>query len=402
MEPLLSVDEALAAVRAHVPEPVPVRAALAASLGQVVAEDLLADHDHPPFPRSKVDGWAVRAADCGTSPLRVVARIAAGTPPGARIGPGEAARVLTGAAVPEGADAVAMQEQCEPSGDRSSVVVPEGAARASHIVPQGAECRTGDPVVRRGDVVTPAVAGAAASAGAGSALVFRAPAVRIVATGDELVPCDEWPGPGRIRNSNAPALAAAAAACGAREIGQRMAPDDDAALRAAFAWALEADLVLVTGGVSVGDLDLVPGVLESMGVRRVLHGVRVQPGKPLWFGTRGRTLVFGLPGNPVSALVNTALFVRTAICLSMGRTPPEPFEAMLGGDLGGGTWRRKFVPASLSRLPSGRVATPIPHQGSGDVFAFARAQCLIEIPEDAPPRPAGAAVACVPLFGIPA
>lgn len=401
MSGLLSVDEALAAVLAHVPPPATERAHPVAALGRALAADVFADHDHPPFPRSKVDGWAVRLADvaAGETRLRVTGNVAAGDAPALRIGPGEAARIFTGAPVPEGADGVAMQERCEAFDGGSGVRVEAGAATHDHVVPRGAECRFGAPVARAGTIVTPAVVGAVASAGAAELVVARAPRVRIVVTGNELVPSDTRPAPGKIRNSNGPALAAAALVCGGVPDGERWAPDDRDALDAALVWACEADVALVAGGVSVGDFDLVPAGLASIGATQVFHGVRVQPGKPLWFGTRGRTLVFGLPGNPVSALVNLALFVRPALARLRGLAGgPATFPATLADAVGRGTWRRKYLPATLRRDGATFFATPIPSQGSGDVFGFARAQCLIVVPEDAAPRRAGDAAECALLF----
>ena len=160
-------------------------------------------------------------------------------------------------------------------------------------------------------------------------------------------------------------------------------------------------MVLVTGGVSVGDYDLVPAALAALGVERVLHGVSLQPGKPLWFGVRGRTLVFGLPGNPVSSLVNAALFVRPAFRRMLGLEPAaeEPVPAVLGAPLGRGTWRRRYLPVRLSFTADALVATPVRYAGSGDVFGLARADGLAIVPEDAPARAAGDAVRVVPLFG---
>jgi molybdopterin molybdotransferase len=148
----------------------------------------------------------------------------------------------------------------------------------------------------------------------------------------------------------------------------------------------------------VGDFDFVPRVLAELGVEQVLHGVKLQPGKPLWFGMRGATLVFGLPGNPVSALVNTALFVRPALAKRAGRAAPAAFPATLGGPVRRGTWRRLFVPAALRRDGASFVATPVPYQGSGDLFGFSLAQCLVVVPEDAPARAPGEPALCVPLF----
>lgn len=399
MPPLLSVDEALRLVLGETHRLGAERVPLARSLGRTLAAAVRADADHPPFRRSRVDGWAIRTADAppGGAALRVVAEIAAGTPPGASIGPGEAARIFTGAAVPDGADAVVKQEGCDDvAGPPRHVRLRPGFEAEGHIVPVGTECRAGQVVAEAGDVVTSALVGALASVGAATLDVVRRPSVRILATGNELVPCDETPGPGRIRNSNAPALAAAAAELGCDVLGADAVGDDPARLLAAVTAVLDADVALITGGVSVGDFDLVPGTLEQAGVRRVFHGVRLQPGKPIWFGIREpqaprirRTLVFALPGNPVSTLVNAALFVRPAVAALCGRIGPSSREARLGGPVGQGTGRKRYVPAALTVVAGSLVATPVPFQGSGDVFGFSRADALIVVPEGVPPRAAG-------------
>ncbi len=412
MPPLLSVDEALRLVLGETHRLGAERVPLARALGRTLAAAVRADADHPPFPRSRVDGWAIRTADAppGGATLRVVAEIAAGTPPGASIGPGEAARIFTGAAVPAGADAVVKQEGCDDvAGPRRHVRLRPGFEADGHIVPVGTECRAGQVVAAAGDVVTSALVGALASVGAATLDVVRRPSVRILATGNELVPCEETPGPGRIRNSNAPALAAAAAELGCDVLGTDWAGDDAGRLLAAVTAALDADVALITGGVSVGDFDLVPGILDQAGVGRVFHGVRLQPGKPIWFGVRApqgatgrRTLVFALPGNPVSTLVNTALFVRPAVAALCGRAAPAPRAARLGGPVGAGTGRQRYVPARLELVAGAIVATPVPFQGSGDVFGFSRADALIVVPEGVPGRVAGEAAEIVVLGGASA
>lgn len=437
MPPLLSVEEALRLVLAAV-RPLPAETVdLAAARGRVLAADVLSDADHPPFRRSRVDGYAVRAADVAAGlTLRVIAEVPAGKAPGDRVGAGEAARIFTGAPVPDGADAVVKQEDCEASGESTpgdprvpSHVRFRAGDVDGHIVPAGAECRRGAVVARAGDVVGAARTGVLASVGATRVEVRRRPRFRIVSTGDELVPADVVPGPGRIRNSNAPALAAAAVACGGDVVGTDWAGDEREALRAVLARALGCasepsepsatsadrgpaatpDVLLVTGGVSVGDFDLVPGILAELGVERVLHGVRLQPGKPLWFGVRateagGRTLVFGLPGNPVSALVNTALFVRPA-CFAMTASmrtanpgPPSSVVRLARGLPSGGA-RRRMIPATSRREGPVVLAEPVPFQGSGDVFGFSAAEGLLVLPENAPARLAGQEAEWIPLFG---
>jgi molybdopterin molybdotransferase len=243
-----------------------------------------------------------------------------------------------------------------------------------------------------------------ASVGRAAVRVARRPPVAVLSTGSELVPVGETPPPGSIRNSNAPALMAAMWQYGAWPEVLPIAPDTRPALDDALKTALAKDpaILLVTGGVSVGDYDLVPAALADAGVERVFHGVSLQPGKPLWFGVRGTTLVFGLPGNPVSALVNAALFVRPALRKLAGRADvvPETLVATLGGDVGAGTWRRRYVPAKTTSDADGRlVATPVAFAGSGDVFGFSKAEVLIVVPENSPRRAAGERCLVVPLAG---
>ncbi len=402
MSRLLSVEEALALVLEQTP-PATAWDVLAAedSVGRTLFGDVRADADYPAWPRSRVDGYALRSNEAPGAP-RVVVEVAAGKPPGDAIAGGECARIFTGAPVPEGADAVVKQEDVRI--DRSSIRVETKVQPGDNVTRRASECAAGAVVAVRGTVVTPALVGALASVGVASAHVARRPRARVLSTGSELVPASETPGPGRIRNGNSPALLAAARSFGAFGVGASSAPDTrpelDDALTTAF--ADDPDVLLVTGGVSVGDYDLVPAALADAGARRVLHGVNLQPGKPFWFGVRGKTLVFGLPGNPVSALVNAALFVRPAIRKMLGRADvvPRTLVATLGGDVGSGASRRRFVPARSSIDDDGRlVATPVPFAGSGDVFGFSRADALIVVPENAPRRAAGERCHVVPLAG---
>jgi molybdopterin molybdotransferase len=404
MRPLASVEEALEQVLDHVPEPRHEEVDLNAALGRVLAADVVADRDYPAFPRSRVDGYAVRAADV-TAPgeLPVAMEIPAGATPPGPLSEGAVARIFTGAPAPEGADCVVMQEDCEAraeDGGLGRVHVGRVPDAGQHLVPVAYERARGETVAAAGDVVTAALAGALASVGAVRPLVSAAPVGRVVSTGDELVPVETTPGPGQIRNGNAPALRGVLASFGAVDGGAVTARDDPASLGEALAFALEADVCLLTGGVSVGDYDLVPAALEAAGVTNVFHGVRMQPGKPLWFGIRGRTLVFGLPGNPVSALVTATLFVRPAVRRLLGLAPelPAPRRAVLDGPLGRGTWRRRYDPVRLVHEPDGRVvARPVGYRGSGDIFGFALADALAVVPEEAPAPAAGDDVDVVPL-----
>lgn len=403
MKRLLTVEEALALVLARVPEPVESNepADLLFAVGCTLFDDVRADADFPAWPRSRVDGYAVRAADAPQT-FDVVCEVAAGTAPGARVAAGQAARIFTGGAVPDGADAVVKQEDVSADGTR--VTISSRVAAGENVTPRGSECREGDVVAARGTLITPAVTGALASVGCATVRVARRPPVLVLPTGNELVPVTETPPPGRIRNSNAPAIVAAMWSYGGWPEAMPIVTDVRTALDDALktAFAKDPAVVILTGGVSVGDYDLVPAALAAAGVERLLHGVNLQPGKPLWFGVRGTTLVFGLPGNPVSALVNAALFVRPALRKLSGRTDvvQQTLVATLGAVVGGGTDRRRYVPARTTADAEGRlVASPVPYAGSGDVFGFSRADALIVVPEHSPPRAAGDRCDVVPLAG---
>jgi molybdopterin molybdotransferase len=403
MSRLLTVDEALGVVLSRVPPPVAAadEAPLEFATGCTLFEDVRADADYPAWPRSRVDGYAIRASEApGT--FDVVCEVPAGKAPGDRIGPRQAARIFTGGAVPDGADAVAKQEDVRAEGGRVTFLT--AIAAEGNVTPRASESRAGAVVAARGTVITPGVTGVLASVGRATVRVARRPPVVILSTGSELVPVADVPPPGRIRNSNAPALMSAMWNYGGWPEPLPIAPDSRPALDDALKTALAKDpaIVLVTGGVSVGDFDYVPAALADAGAECVFHGVSLQPGKPLWFGVRGTTLVFGLPGNPVSALVNAALFVRPALRKLSGRADvvPETLVATLGGAVGAGTWRRKFVPARTTSDADGRlVATPVAYAGSGDVFGFASADALIVVPEDSPRRAAGERCLVVPLAG---
>jgi molybdopterin molybdotransferase len=407
MTNLSSVEDALRLVLDRVPPPLEGAepSEIEYAIGCVLFEDVRADADSPAWPRSRVDGYAIASAGAPGG-FDVVCTIPAGRAPGDTLTAGQAARIFTGAPVPGGADAVVKQEDVSVDGRR--LTVPARVEPKENVTARGAECRDGAVVASRGTVITPGVVGALAAVGRAKVRVTQRPSVTILSTGSELVPVDVAPPPGHIRNSNAPALMAAMWSFGGwpkiAGIAKDVRPELDDALKTAL--ADDPSILLVTGGVSVGDFDHVPAVLADAGAERVFHGVNVQPGKPLWFGVRTngarRTLIFGLPGNPVSALVNAALFVRPAIRAMSGRADvvPETIRATLGGSLPGGGPRRRFVPARLTDAHDGRfVATPVPFAGSGDVFGYSRADALVVIPEDAAPRAAGDTADVVSLAG---
>jgi molybdopterin molybdotransferase len=327
MTDLLTVDEALEAVLQAV-RPLPgTWEPLAQALRCVLAEDVLADIDLPPFDKAQVDGYAVRRADLTGQErwLRLGERISAGQTPTRGLAVGEAAVVMTGAPVPPGSDAVVMHERTR-SGD-GGVWVEEAEVRAGqNILARGREMRAGEVVLTRGTILKPAHLGVLASVGRTSVRVVR-PRVAIVPTGDELVEPERKPGPGQIRNSNAIMLQTMAIEEPAAAEVLPIAPDEPDPLRQVLARGLESDVLVITGGVSAGQRDLVPAALEQLGVRRIFHKVRLKPGKPLWFGTgppraaigQPGPLVFGLPGNPVSGLVGFLLFIKPALAALSGR-----------------------------------------------------------------------------------
>jgi molybdopterin molybdotransferase len=324
---MLSIDEALAAVINEAQAMAPDSAPLADALGCVLAEDVMADADSPPFDKSVVDGYAVRTADLrGDHPsLTIGETIIAGRAPSRALAGREAAVIMTGAPIPPGCDAVVMHERTR-TADGFVTIEQSPIKPGQNLLPRGAEMRSGEIVLARGCILNPPQLGLLASVGKTVVSVIPRPRVSIVPTGDELVEPGETPGPGQIRNSNAMMLRALAVEAGAVACSLPIARDERALLEQVLEKALDADVVLVTGGVSAGQRDLVPDSLAALGVRQVFHKINLKPGKPLWFGVaparHGRTgaLVFGLPGNPVSGLVGFMLFVNLAIQAKAGRS----------------------------------------------------------------------------------
>ncbi len=383
-------------------EAIPLREAC----GRVLRETVLADRDMPPFTRSAMDGYAVRAADVAHAPvgLDVVEEIPAGRQPERVVGPGQASRIMTGAALPQGADAVQMIEKCRVA-SRDRVEVLEPVSPGTHVRRAGEEMRQGAVLLESGVLLTPAAIALCASAGRARPVVSCRPRVAILPTGDELVPAEREPGPSQIRESNGHALAALVTSAGGVPILKGITPDSEAALDAAIASALEeADVLLLSGGVSMGDYDLVGRALVRQGCVTLFDRVAIQPGKPLYFGTiggEGGRLVFGLPGNPVSTCVDFLVFARPALRAIMGAARPVEgtLEAVLAERVDRRAGRRAYLPAELTPRDGRLFARLLPTKGSADMACFARADALAILPEGMETLEAGVTVRALPLDG---
>ena len=379
MADLLSIDEALerilASARPLEGEQVPLESAV----GRVLAEPALAAIDLPPFPSSAMDGFALRAADA-PSTLSVVARIAAGRPTGRPLAPGEAAAIATGGVVPDGADAVVPVEYVVEHDN--SVEIPAPVDVGANVRPRGGDVRAGEIVLPAGARLGPAQIGALAAAGVAVVTCARRPRAALLTTGTELRRAGEPLSPGQIYESNGPMLEAQLRSAGADV--ERLPPveDDPAAHRHALERALEADVVVTSGGVSVGPHDLVRGIEADLGVEEVFWRVAVKPGKPISFGVRGATLVFGLPGNPVSSLVGFELFVRPALAALQGAANPGPdFEAgRLTTSLRRNPARDELVRARRTTGEDGSRLDPLGGQESHMIVRAAAANALVLVP----------------------
>jgi molybdopterin molybdotransferase len=317
----ITIDEARAKVLAAV-RPLPTEdIAVQDALGRVLAEDIVAERDVPSFANSAMDGFAVRSGPGGRA-LRIVGESRAGAPASVGVGDGEAVRISTGAALPDGADAVLQLELVTLDGD--AVTLEDEVEPGRNLRPPGDDVNAGQVVLPAGTRMGPAEIGIAVVAGRGTVTCARSPRVVVLATGDELVAPGGPLGPGQLHNSNGATLAALATQAGARVLRTDTVGDTGQATRAAIAAALEeANVVVLSGGVSVGPHDHVKPALQALGVDEVFWRVALRPGRPTWFGTRDDTLVFGLPGNPVSAMVTFMLFARPALGAMQG-APHQP------------------------------------------------------------------------------
>ncbi len=400
-----TVEQALALVVEH-SRPLAARSApLARSLGLTLAEDIASDNDSPPYDKALMDGYAVRHADLpsGFADLQVVAQLTAGETPQAALQPGQAIRIMTGAPIPAGATAVVMVEDSEMlPGEPAQVRLKTRPPRdGQNILPRGVCMRAGEEVLPRGHVLRPGDIGLLAEVGRDRVRTIGRPQVAVLATGNELVTAGQPLRPGVIRNSNGPMLLAMAESAGAEVQDLGIARDDRQTLRERMQAGLAADVFVLSGGVSAGVLDLVPDMLKECGVTPIFHKLLLRPGKPLWFGyhREQNTLVFGLPGNPVSSFVCFHLFVRLALARLAGenRTAPPLQTAALAVDVHQKGDRPTWHPAELFTQQGQLTCRPVVWQGSADLRALARAQCLAHFPAGENQYPAGNAIDVLPF-----
>ena len=405
---MISVDQAFELIR-QTAQPLPAEDVLLLNtVGRYLLEPVIADIASPPHDKSMMDGFAIRASDWQPGvEFEIGETIIAGAVPTAPLGSLQAARIMTGAPLPVGADAVVMVELAEVKNEQTVTFQIESIAAEKHILRTGANFAAEQRLFKAGHRVRPSDVGLLAEVGVSQARVGGLPTVAVLPTGDELVPCDQTPGPGQIRNSNGPLLLAMLASSGLVATDLGIGRDNENDLTAKIKTGLQHDVLILSGGVSAGQKDLVPGVLKSLGVEEVFHKVKVKPGKPIWLGIRKTTggnhrptIVFGLPGNPVSSLVGYQLFVRSCLKIMAGggAEVSQPRYATLSRDHQTRGNRPTYWPGRLLADDQfSRTVEPLNWNGSSDLLALGRAEGLIFFSEDQHDHPAGKSV---PFFAF--
>jgi molybdenum cofactor synthesis domain-containing protein len=384
---MIPVAEAIRIVEEHTTQLESESVELSRAMGRILAEDIVADSDLPPFNRSQMDGYAVRAADVEHAPtlLKIVGESAAGSGWHKEMQAGEAVRIMTGAPVPSGADSVQQVELTREPDGSGQVEILEPVKPGGSIVERGTEIRAGQTVLQIGDRINAGMIAVLASFGYSNVRVFKRPRVAVLATGTELVPVDTKPGRDQIRDSNSSMIAAYSELAGAKVMRLPLAGDDTELLKRQIAEASErADVVVTSGGVSMGVYDFTKLALKELGAEIFFERVALKPGKPTVFGKLPNgALVFGLPGNPVSVAVTFNLFTRSALLKMQGGTQPVLNErtARLGKSVKGTKERESYLPATLYSDEQGHLmAQSLKWGGSSDFVGFARATALIIVP----------------------
>lgn len=381
---MITLQQALDLVLQHTPRLPAETITLLQASGRVLAEEVISDLDQPPFARSSMDGYALRAVDAAQAPvqLQVVGFIPAGVVPDIKIEKGQAAKIMTGAPVPEGADAVQMVEKTRLANDGKTVEILAAVSTGHNIAPTGSEARAGQVVAQAGSFISPAMIGLLASVGKSEVSVYRAPTVGIIATGDELIAIDQRPSSGQIRNSNSFALAAQVAKLGVTPHVLGVARDEKKHIYDLIRQGLQYDVLLLTGGVSMGDLDLVEEVFAELHFKVYFDKVAVKPGKPVVFAKSGEKLIFGLPGNPVSTATTFELLVRPAIRKMMGFPvyQNQIVSAQLAEPFKNRSQREFYAPAKTWYDGKHFHVQPLKAKGSGDVVTYAQSNCYLICP----------------------
>jgi molybdopterin molybdotransferase len=403
---VIDVEKALALLEQESEALEVIEVPLDRARGHVLAETVVADRDFPPTDRSAMDGYAVRASDVTEAgqQLELIGEIRAGQPVGSVVvGPGQAVRIMTGSIVPPGVDAVVMVEYTAETDDGSRVRIDDIPKRGRHIRRRGEDLQCGGMTLEPGTPIDAPEIAALASVGKVSVRVHRKPVVCVLSTGDEIVGPQQTPAEHQIRNSNAYALVAQLAELGLAGSYLGIAGDELDDLDRRIAEGLEADALLITGGVSAGKYDLVSDALSAAGMRVLFHEVAVKPGKPILAGRHNGCLVFGLPGNPVSTYTGFAVFVLPTLRRMLGyrQWRNRPLLAKLAEPLTLRTGRETYLLARLDPAEDGLTASRVQHTGSGDILALARSNGFIVCPPEGAELPAGAPVRVLPWINYP-
>lgn len=399
---MISISEAFELIEANV-KPLEIeQVSLVDASGRVLAEEIASDVDSPPHDKSMMDGFALKSTDVanGTRSFEVVETIAAGGWPEKTITTGKAARIMTGAPMPSGADSVVMIEQTKSQqADGKNIVSIEvdELVAGKYMMAKANNIRKGEVVFEAGHTIRPTDVGLLAEVGAANIAVVKRPAIAVLPTGDEIVDCSQKPGKGQIRNSNGPMLVAMIKQLGLEVTDLGIGRDSESELSKLVNQGLASDILILTGGVSMGQFDLVPGILEKAEVKQVFHKVAIKPGRPIWFGVLNRddgksTYVFGLPGNPVSSMIGFQIFVRTAIRIitRARQVRPGDVSAVLNSPHQARGDRPTFWPSRWVRDDDGRrKVEPLTWHGSSDLVALGEAEALTYFPPGTREHPAG-------------
>lgn len=410
---MITLEEAFTAVESTVTRLTSETIPLSAAVGRVLAQDVRSDVDSPPHNKSVMDGFAVRAADiaAGVTEFRVLETIIAGGLPTAEVTEGTTARIMTGAPMPEGADSVVMIEMsnlgyADPTPETVTLSVEGSFTAGKHQMDRAGNFACGDLIFAANHKIRPVDVGLLAEVGAAEVAVWTQPTIAVLPTGDELVDCSQSPEGSQIRNSNGPMIRAIAHQWTTDVTDLGIGVDEIADLESKIISGLKHDVLILTGGVSAGTKDLVPGVLASQGVKTIFHKVKVKPGKPIFFGVAdrddgGRCYVFGLPGNPVSSLVGMHLFVSTAVRLMTGVANPAVRPVRLGAILSGEHQTRgnrpTYWPGRRCDAADPRLVEALRWNGSSDLLSLRQAEGLIYFPVQESPYQAGAEVEFLPF-----